>query len=911
MKNEIKSQNINTQYNSIIKNYTNRIIAEVDSFYNIQAPQIPLWEIHNILWEKLSDLDAYFDTLFSLIFSNDMDGEIMKENKYLSYYANIFGYYFLVLFHKDIGKLIPKDLVHEIGFKYFYLLYKQWASLNSFKKQQNKLTFTNTKIQTLLAWRWFQIDIEYISQQKICEFITFLEHSLILPEEKEFYTAIVYYLCNLLIVHNLLWSQHHLSTLDDIPKNPHNNPWSQLYFFSLSLIAQADFILQHEWDYTFWNQIARLHSIVWNNVSLWHLKKIQKSFLYQNYFLPWLIKNESLFQLAIQHEKLFVHEKHIPYQKLFDRLNIISDTRRIKKIGLFLEISKKYKCSEDSLIDIVNTVLKYNRKIDTWDIELILSFISLWWKIEFLFRIWFDTLRELKTYPFQKQKELFEQLTINPNYFVHLKKIKIIDEFKEELSFLHEYEEWKMKWIEIINNISKYSVDDLKLNILTIKIYYNLDEKMKWNKKIFHNNQENIWEKLLLLDIGMNYFQDFDNKEDILIFIFSYTLEEINIILDISAKIDFWKQINIKNFSSLIYLFLSKRTYMKNLNTEEKISVENISKILDSKTLQENIYTQLKHIYKKDLYEIIIDLEWWSVEKWEIEKISLIIDIWKKIDENFKEDFILHIENLSNEDLKNTYEIITLFKFYKINILFFSEYLDINKKYFFLSPLKNILTNEVLNNINQKIELKKIIYEYLNSWNIQIVEKFISNIWNKTTTLSSKNEYDQNIIDIYLHGNSQEKDMLIKKITIFLTKFIADLHPIHTTSTRNMSFWPGSGTYTYVILNYILKKLVKNENESHNEYLQKILSLNVIDIINIQNISHVNWNHELKCLYKACCEEETLKNIPLITFLENIEIMIGKIYWEMFLDLSTLQKFYSWLLKDSLKKMKINFKNEV
>lgn len=906
MKNKIKSQNIGTQYNSMLKNYTNRIIAEVDSFYNIQAPQIPLWEIHNILWEKLSDLDAYFDTLFSLIFSNDMDGEIMKENKYLSYYANIFGYYFLVLFHKDIGKLIPKDLVHEIGFKYFYLLYKQWASLNSFKKQQNKLNIANTKIQTLLAWRWFQIDIEYISQQKICEFITFLEHSLILPEEKEFYTAIVYYLCNLLIVHNLLWSQHHLSTLDDIPKNPHNNPWSQLYFFSLSLIAQADFILQHEWDYTFWNQIARLHSIVWNNVSLWHLKKIQKSFLYQNYFLPWLIKNESLFQLAIQHEKLFIHEKHIPFQKLFEKLNTKNQTLSFEIWDIFCQNIKKYKRTETQSIDIFESIMKYKKNISFHEWNILFQYISWWYNYESIFDVWFQNLELLQSKTEAEKKELFTQLTHNKNYLQEQEIKKIIDDLSEEIAFLWDDHEAKIEAYNIIKQKNLLNIDELQVQILTLKIKYNFDSIISYFKKIFSNKNENIEEKHIFFDIGKSYFESFCHQDELLTCIFTHTLKDIEIIFEMISKIDFWNDIKKNDFLSFIDICLKKKTYIQNMVFGKKITYEEFVNMIQGKKIQETLEMELKKVYNTELYEFIMHHYQTIFINEEFEKIKLIINIGTKLHENMKEDFILHGDDFSVEDLQHVYEIISLFWFYHINILNFWEYKKIYKKYDAVMYIKNIFTNQILESIINTEELKNIIYQYIESENKNILKDYISQLWKKEINLVSPHKYDHSMREIYANWNTEEKEKFVQWIYLFLIALTNAFHPNHTTSTRNNNFWTGSGSYTYVINNYILKKLLQIPQESNDEYLKRLLSLDIMDILTIQDMNHINGSHELKCLYRACSQCDTLQNTSFFAFLENIESMMSKISWEISLDLWSLQKFYHWLIKNGFKKMKRN-----
>ena len=320
--------------------------------------------------------------------------------------------------------------------------------------------------------------------------------------------------------------------------------------------------------------------------------------------------------------------------------------------------------------------------------------------------------------------------------------------------------------------------------------------------------------------------------------------------------------------------------------------------------MRNNIISQLRWVFPWELYEILhhyIEQKYWNFHRYEIYNI---IEIWKKIDQNFKEDFVLHLEYYNDEKLKIFNEIISLLKFYKINILSFQEYYSLNLDKQSLDFLQWFITNDVLESVKNIPEFKEKIFDFLQWWSQESFQSYMTNITKKTATreYNFTNKWDEKLVWVYLYGNDEEKEKIVKKIKFFLSNLSDRIHPSQTTSTCNSQFWKWSWSYSEVIWNYIIKKLYQWTNESNNEYLERILSLTLTWVFNVQNMSDVNRNHELRCLYNAC---ETMNEEKMFfSFLEDIEVLMGKISWESALDLGELQKYYNNIFKEELKKIK-------
>lgn len=899
-------QNENIRSEKYLQNHLNKILVEFEAWLvsfkaNFPRLKIEIIDIENNLLDNLENLDTYFWSLFTLILWEEKDYDFFLSDKKYEYYFCLYEMYCKVIFWVDLSKGKHKNNMYEYGYKYFLSLYEKYSANNWFKYKADQINITNVKIQEFLLLQWITLDISILKKENILEIIRVLENNTFFDSEITFIKNIITYLSFILITNSFLDAWKVMTTIDDMTDNENIEKLNWLYLYSVSLIAYSNKINNDTISYKDLDERRKLKNILWEYITIEEIIRFEKSYLYFNYFKDKEFHNYEVLKIFIKNYDLFLNIKTIPCKKIFDLLLSINDQEIIEKISNFFNERKHIKIKEDVLLEIIENLIKTNFILNKENSELIFKYIHLWIHIWDIFKIWINQLIELNNYPGDK-KNLIKELLINPEYLINLEKIKIINELKIDIKYLHPDEESKILLEYIISHYSDYNLDTLVINILTIKIKSQLDEKIHFAKKILRNSKEKLTEKLLLLDILKNNFSTFKHSEDILFLIFSYPITKIHFIVKILPFIDFWENISVANFSTLIELLITKETYIKNLSIEKKLTIDELNALLDSKTLKEDLVLKLKNTYNTEQFDILYTELKLHSSHLDIEKISLIIDIWNKLDEIFKEDFILHLESLSIKHLKFLSELIPLFKFYKINIWSFNEYLKISDNIDNLQILKNIITNNFLKNILNISDFKKEIILFLNKWNLNKLNEYIL-LWNKKDIIHiSDNEYDQKLIDIYLNGTMEEKEIFVKKITIFLTNIISRLHPSLTTSTKNFSFWPGSGSYSEIILNYILKRLMKITTESIDIYLERLLLLNGKELFNIENISDIKWSHELKCLYKTL--DGNNENKALFKFLFDIEKIMWDISWESYVNLTALQKYYNSVLKEELKKIK-------
>ena len=85
---------------------------------------------------------------------------------------------------------------------------------------------------------------------------------------------------------------------------------------------------------------------------------------------------------------------------------------------------------------------------------------------------------------------------------------------------------------------------------------------------------------------------------------------------------------------------------------------------MDSKKIKSDILRSIKDVFHVENFELLTEILHLNNDEINIEKIYIVIEIGKKLSDNMKEDFILHLENFSIESLKSYSDCINLFKYF-------------------------------------------------------------------------------------------------------------------------------------------------------------------------------------------------------------------------------------------------------
>lgn len=613
-----------------------------------------------------------------------------------------------------------------------------------------------------------------------------------------------------------------------------------------------------------------------------------------------------LLDFILENPKLFLHKEKIPYKKLFDKLySIQCNIELLDKIINSFKTRDLKNLSEDVLLSIVDFIIKENQILINWDFELFVKYINFWFSSEEIERCWMECLRKIDKHRNPDKKMLLRWLLSNPDFLEILEKREIIDELKKEIMYLFEQWEWKDELEEILEGFEDYSLDELKVEILSIKTRYNLDEKIDFRKKLFWD-EDFIEQKSVALEILERNFKDLINYKEIINFIFSYDIKVVEFIVFLSLKVDFLNNISKKDFEILINKLYPKELYIRTLLNWEKINIKELCWMLDIEKVRNDLVLKIKSIFKEELSKELIDKLWLQFDNFNIKRIQLLINIWKRLSENFKEELvILYLSELSNEKLEYLEILFGLFKFANISIEGYSEdfwdFLKISREK--INRLKELITKDVIDKVWLLVwELEKVVFPFLKWWYEEDLINFINQInWNDLDIVP-ENKIDAKILEIYRKWTEEEKENLVRKITDFLNWIINNFHPDNTSSTNHSWFWRWSWNYTRKILNYIIRRLLKNENESIYEYLDRIFKLNFQKVIWLINEKNSDLK-QLKNLLKACLWFDW--NYLLIDLLVKIAyIILNLSNTEDNIDLKSLSQYYQEVLNQELEKLK-------
>lgn len=606
------------------------------------------------------------------------------------------------------------------------------------------------------------------------------------------------------------------------------------------------------------------------------LAKISNSNLFKTHDLNDI--NPILLKILIENHSIFLWKSEIKFENLYKILFNLSQNKNnneiLEKINLYLIDLFPLNLSQESVIMLINNV------INTWKILNI------------------ETINEVKWKTSTNIDDIIENLISNPDYIEEIRKKELIAKITDDLKFIDDNNEWKNELTKLLKDPNIVSYDNLKISQLSIYTKYNLDTIIAENKRILWN-YENDLEKISILFLLNNIFFNFNNKLWFYLILIDINNEILYKLMDLFEKINIPEDISIENFKTLVNILLENEEFYSDIiNSEEKINFNDLKDLVNVEKLKNTLNLTLKTLLSDDEISLI-----WRYTR-NTKMLSEIITLLKKIPEALKLDLViklsLKVYNLN--DLKNLVSIIWYFNY--INIL---SLVNIDELFLWLDvfdrfiKLKNILTNKIILNFTNIVELKDLIINFLKSWNIDTLN--LSDSWENTSSNALlSNEIDLKIYDIFQNWTTEQKEKLWRIIWLLFRDLIQSLHPSIITSTSNSWFWPWSWSYIDYITSYIFKKLQKKSDESIDEYLYRILNINLKETIGLENINDINGNYHLKVIFWLI---EELSNLWIVEVLELITSLFDKIQLnDSNTDLTNLKNHYSNTLSNELKKLK-------
>lgn len=863
-----------------------------------------IYNPENNILDNLSKADDFFDSLFKVLLENPDQSHrfFFSHPPKNSFIFVLLDDYIYNLYGVRNSEVFDDDEKTIWMLKFQFDLYKKNREEKNYSKTAEKHNEIEERIIRFFQYSWYDYDAEIYTLKNLQFIHTYFSKNTLCEVEDMFFYCIYGYILSIIIVSNVANDIVPIVDFDALKEVYQDD----LIFFFWAFLNHSLYcgngFKRFDGAFDVFER-RKIKDELWEKYTLWDIELFQKSIVYNEYYTQWKIKYPKVLELILDNPELFLTFKGIPYKKVFDLLLTLDNDEIISNIGLFFQERKSMKMKEKVLLFLIENIVKTNQVIKQEFLILSLKFLDVGFDNNLILSLPIELLQKVAEYNWD-QKRLLAQLIENPNYLEDQEKNKILETLKFDLEFLEDDCDGKNEILDFIENASVMSVEDLKIWILSIFIQFSLEEKIAFNKKIFKNSKENISQKLrflqllVLSSIGQLY-----KKEEILVSIFSQCDEDMKFIVFIFSRLHLPEHITLKNFDELLSIILSKKKYISEIvKGKEQISIEELKEILDSKKIKSGLIYSLKDVFWTDNFDLLTEILHLNQEHLNIEKIYIILEIGKKLSEEMKEDFILHLDNFSTEVLRIMNECINLYKYFRIQYTHFHEITLLNHSPEKIQILKSHITNNVLESVKNFWEFKEMILLYFMDGNIENVKKYISELNKEVKIYQTHNEFDQKIVDIYLNGSDDEKEALVNRLTTFLQSIIMYMSPCITSTTCNSGFWPGSGTYSELLWNYFFRKMLKTWLESNDEYLKRILSLNFITLTWVATLWDMNSNFELKTLcntYEKFSWEKAFFEI-----LHELSNVLESIVGSTFLDLKDLQKYYNWLLKKELRKIK-------
>lgn len=856
----------------------------------------------NIL-NSLQEVDLFFDGMFSILLSDAQNASEF----YNSYPPKDNSIYILmndfIWLHgwENVYVWDLEDYRWAQFLKFQYDSYKNIIQKSSFSLRKNDFLITQEKIQQFFLINEINADQEIYTLNNLMLIYDFMKTPDLTQVELDFCEIVLWFIVSVIFSSNLKDVIPNYATLDEVHSACESKELMFYIWFTNHILSCSLLMKQEEWVFEVFER-RKMKKEFHDNYSLSHLETFQKSYVYKKYYSEWKIENKYLAKIILDHPDLFIAFKNIPHSKVFQFLLDHQDENFYIKVSLFLQEKKWIKIKDEVWVFLIKNIYQTHQILDSEHLNIALKYFHLWLDNDKILAIDRSTLLRVWEYLWDK-KTLLTKLFDDPDYLTKVEKIEFISQVMFDVSFLPDSLWIKEEINKIIEQKDSLSLDDLKLHILTIRIFHWLDEIIAYHKRIFRNSNENIEKKVWFLEkLSSTSLSKTHKKDDIYAEIFSQDIDKIEDICFVVEHLVLPENISVKNFFELCDLIFQKKRYVYELFEKHMLlTLQELENYLDSRKIRHEVLWTLKTVFWND-FSVVSDALWLTSQSLDYEKIYIVLDIVKKIPQELCEDFILYLDILTTQDLRNILEFIVLFKYFRITVSDFQEYIIAENTQEKLDFLKTEITNKILDGIKNPVEWKDVIQTYLDDFDGNKVLEYISSLEKTVEIFHVYNEYDKYILNMYQNGTMEQKIQLVNSIEEFLLDILDFMHPSQTTSTCNLGFWKWSGSYSEVIWNHIFKKLPNISCLGPDDYLRKILSLDFTQMINIGSLSDFNGNHELKCLYLACSKFEWKKSI--ISFLYELWELITQISGESYMNLTELQKYYQVWLEKSIRKLK-------
>lgn len=572
------------------------------------------------------------------------------------------------------------------------------------------------------------------------------------------------------------------------------------------------------------------------------LKKLKSSKLKDEFEkIESLDKKRVVLEIVSKKCKLFLCRKNIPFNKLFNYLVWdLSDEKYKSILKFFWENNIEY--TEDEYLFILENDLENSLLIEN---KIFLEKTILWVEKGILLtnikKLSNEDLDVLITVEDISEVNFLIKYFIEDknNYKNYNKFVKIIENLKEDLSFLHRFADWYSELEELSK--CEFIYIDLESFISEIKSTYkeyNFKEIIIRNKALlswknnnidelneyyilFNNLDNNILERLLteIFLLERKYF-DYINKV-LLVFIWEKN--------DYEKLLNWWYIELIFKHKDLIDLLLEEDNngysldYLLNeIDKEEWF-------IITKKNEPEDIYKWLTLYYTQEDIQII-------KSKFNNKNdINFLIKIWKLLN-GYRTSFIVWLsvnEYIETKTLENIFFVIHFF--YQRNIKSFNR----AKKIFDIALALNWETDRleyIENNFENFIyienpeEFKWVVLKYLKNGDKSIIEKFILDNKRKVNIVAN-NDLDNYILWVLNNWSDEEKEKLWKSLSKIVMHLLENFKQSILSSTVTWNSWVWTWRSTKLFKQYFLRVLLKKDDETYINYLHRIYKINWKEVI--------------------------------------------------------------------------------
>lgn len=574
-------------------------------------------------------------------------------------------------------------------------------------------------------------------------------------------------------------------------------------------------------------------------------------------------------------EDIFFAKDTVPFQKLLDYM-LTPNISWEKEKGIVSFLISLWKTSilriwdEDSVFILKNDLedIPYWDSITKDDLDFIKDIV--------LNNLSLSVLKSLNYQEFKKLQNIEDEETLNyvlsskdnfDNYsFIGLLLSWLQDDLKYIPSNMKQY--GQIQDILWRDKIYEKSAQELKFEIVLIYNYLLFPEMISFHKRI------TTWKEFadineILTNFHSRTTQMILNDRDVLLQeIFSHPEEDIVFLSEL-----FWK---LENYD--FHNFIWKTNLLLRPENREQVDVSiSTDYILDRiehclsfkqrlfRNKEWNLANNIKSIFWEDDWKYIL-------ERFKNRNtLKNIIKVWDCLNGSaqFFSSWLREEPELAPEHIENIYSFLQFFLNFSIN-----HFRDVSKIFTFIAKGENMDKNIVYlykffdsHEVKNYSLFKIAVIKYLKyNWN----QDYLKNYMNDCDVGLELNERDAIIVEVLNNESPGQKRLLVKELNKLVSRikefwFFAS-SATSSTETNN-SKW--TGTFIKMISTYYLDYLKQNANESDQEFLSRILSIN-FNPHDFTSLEDARRSNALKNIHTQVISEYGEREFWFFDFLEEL-----------------------------------------